>query len=134
VIALDVTVEMLAEAVRRGRDTVATLVLADVNSLPLADAPVDAVFAAGVLAHLDDAVAGLAELARVCRPGGRLALFHPIGRAALARRKGRDLDPDDIREEARIRIVLTESGWSCESVDDSQHRYLALAVRQPWSF
>ncbi len=129
VIALDVTAEMLAEVVRRGRDSLATLVLADATNLPLNDGSVDAVFAAGLLPHLHDAVAGLAELARVCRAGARLALFNPIGRQSLARRHGRELDPEDIRDEARIRDALAAAGWSCESVDDSEHRYLALAVR-----
>jgi ubiquinone/menaquinone biosynthesis C-methylase UbiE len=79
VIAVDVTVEMLAEAARRGRGAVAAVLLGDVTRLPLATAVVDAIFAAGLLPHLPDPVAGLAELARVTRPGGRLALFHPIG-------------------------------------------------------
>ena len=103
--------------------------LADATNLPLKGGSVDVVFAAGLLPHLDNAVAGLAELARVCRAGARLALFHPIGRQSLARRQGRELDPDDVRGEARIRVALDEAGWSCESVDDSEHRYLVLAVR-----
>ncbi len=57
------------------------------------------VFAAGLVHHLPDPAAGLAELARVTRPGGRLVLFHPSGRAALAARHGRTLtryeDPED---------------------------------------
>ncbi len=32
----------------------------------------------------------LQEFARVARPGARLALFHPVGRAALAARRGRE--------------------------------------------
>ncbi len=129
VVAVDLTPEMLAEAVRRGRGSLAALVQADVTTLPVAAASVDAVLAAGLLPHLPDPVAGLAELARVCRPGGRLALFHPVGREQLARRRGHQLDPADIRAEPQIRTVLAQTGWSCESVDDSEHRYLVLAVR-----
>lgn len=43
VVGLDVTLEMLAEAVRRGRSSEASLVLGDVGRLPLADASVDAI-------------------------------------------------------------------------------------------
>lgn len=126
VLGLDLTIEMLAEAARRGRGP---LVLADAMTLPLATGRVDAVFAAGLVSHLPDPVAGLAECARVCRPGGRLALFHPVGRAALAAKQGRVLAEDDLRSPARIRAVLADAGWRCDSVDDATERYLVLATR-----
>jgi SAM-dependent methyltransferase len=129
VIGVDLTQEMLAEATRRGRATSATLLLADATNLPLADAALDAVFAAGLVTHLPDPFAGLAELARVCRPGGRLALFHPLGRVALAARHGRDVSEDDLRSPNRIRAVLAAAGWRCTEVDDAADRYLVLAVR-----
>jgi SAM-dependent methyltransferase len=130
VVGFDLTAEMLAEAARRGRRAIGGLVLADAITLPLRTATLDAVFAAGLVSHLPDPVAGLAELARVCRPGGRLALFHPIGRATLAKRHGRDPSADDIRSPDRIRVLLAEAGWHCESVDDAEDRYLVLATRQ----
>lgn len=129
VVAVDLTPEMLAEARRLGRDRVAALVEADVLALPLATGALDAVLAAGLLSHLPDPVAGLAELARVCRPGGRLALFHPVGRAALARRQGRQLDPDDVRAERSVRRLLETAGWRCTAVDDADDRWLVLAER-----
>jgi hypothetical protein len=88
------------------------------------------VFAAGLLNHLADPIAGLAELARVTRIGGRLALFHPLGRTALARRHGHDLDPDDIRDPANLRSALTETSWELRLVDDGADRYLAIATRR----
>jgi SAM-dependent methyltransferase len=129
VVGVDVTVEMLAEATRRGRHTLASLIVADAAQLPLATAALDAVFAAGLIPHLADPVAGLTELARVCRPGARLALFHPIGRAALADRRGHEVDPRDVRAEPAIHIALTAAGWRCERVDDAADRYLTLATR-----
>jgi SAM-dependent methyltransferase len=129
VLAIDVTVEMLAEAARHGRGQNAALILGDAMRLPIPTARLDAVFAAGLISHLPDPVAGLAELGRVCRPGARLALFHPLGRAALARKHGRQPTDDDIRAEPRIRAALAETGWRCDSVDDAEHRYLVLATR-----
>jgi SAM-dependent methyltransferase len=120
---------MLNEAVRHGRGELGALLLADAMRLPLADGSLDAVFAAGLLPHLRDPVAGLVELARVCRNGARLVLFHPIGRAALARRHGHDPDPEDIRSEPRIRTALGAAGWTCQVVDDAAERYLVLATR-----
>ncbi|MEU3688532.1 class I SAM-dependent methyltransferase [Streptomyces narbonensis] len=157
VLGADLTPEMLAEAVRAGRgapgqgapggagsdtDTAGstdasdgrngagTLLLADVGRLPVRDGALDAVFGAGLISHLADPVADLRELARAVRPGGRLALFHPIGRAALAARHGRQITPDDLRAEPVLRPVLAEAGWRLVSYVDEDARYLALAVRE----
>ncbi|MYU13629.1 methyltransferase domain-containing protein, partial [Streptomyces sp. SID8361] len=104
--------------------------LADVARLPLRDGCLDAVFAAGLISHLSDPGANLRELARVVRPGGRLALFHPVGRAALAARHGRALTSDDLRAESRLRPLLAGAGWRLESYADEDTRFLALAVRE----
>lgn len=127
VVVADLTPEMLAEFVARGRRSGALPVLADVSRLPLPRSSMDAIFAAGLLPHLEDPVAGLAELARVCRSGGRLAVFHPISRVALAGRHGRVPDAEDIRAPHRLGAVLAAAGWELESLDDGEERYLALA-------
>ncbi|MER5928615.1 methyltransferase domain-containing protein [Streptomyces sp. NPDC002054] len=129
VIGVDLTPEMLAAAVRAGRDAEGALLLADVARLPLRNGCLDAVFGAGLIAHLPDPAGNLRELARVVRPGGRLALFHPIGRAALAARHGRELTPDDLRAEHNLGPLLAGSGWEMTSYADEDARFLALAVR-----
>ncbi|WP_137991598.1 class I SAM-dependent methyltransferase [Streptomyces vilmorinianum] len=130
VIGADLTPEMLDEAVRAGRDGSATLLLTDVARLPLRDGALDAVFGAGLISHLADPAENLRELARVVRHGGRLALFHPIGRAALAARHGRRITDDDLRAEPHLRPLLSASGWQMVSYVDEDDRYLVLAVRQ----
>ncbi|MFD5408433.1 class I SAM-dependent methyltransferase [Streptomyces nojiriensis] len=131
VLGVDLTPQMLAAARRAGRDAEGALLLADVARLPLRDEVLDAVFAAGLIAHLPDPGANLRELARVVRPGGALALFHPIGRAALAARHGRELTPDDMRAEHNLGPLLTGSGWDMASYADDDDRFLVLAVRRP---
>jgi SAM-dependent methyltransferase len=106
------------------------LLLADIGALPLKAQSLDAVFAAGLIAHLPHPADNLRELRRVVRPGGTLALFHPIGRAALAARQGRQITPDDLRAEANLRPLLAGSGWRMTSYVDEEARFLALAVRQ----
>ncbi|MBD2818979.1 class I SAM-dependent methyltransferase [Streptomyces parvulus] len=130
VVGADLTPAMLQAAVRAGRDRDGRLLLADVAALPLRSRSLDAVFAAGLVAHLPDPPANLRELARVVRPGGVLALFHPIGRAALAARQGRRITPDDLRAEPRLRPLLAGSGWRMTSYVDEDARFLALAVRE----
>lgn len=129
VIGADLTPEMLEEAVRAGRDKAGELILTDVARLPLRDGALDAVFGAGLISHLADPAADLRELARVVRPGGRLALFHPVGRAALAARHGRQITDDDLRAEPNLRPLLSGSGWRMVSYVDEDDRYLVLAVR-----
>lgn len=129
-VGLDLTAEMLAEAHRRGRGELAQLVRGDVTRLPFAARSFDVVFASGLVSHLPDPEAGLRELAGVAADGARLGLFHPVGRAALSRRHGRGLTPDDVRSEPRIRELLTRAGWRVTEVDDAEDRWLVLAVRR----
>src|SRR5512147_2581195 len=107
VLGADLTPAMLAAAVRAGRDREGALLLADVAALPLRSGSLDAVFTAGLIAHLPCPAENLRELARAVLPGGSLALFHPIGRAALAARQGRRVPPDDLRAEPNLRTLLT---------------------------
>ncbi|MEU5042422.1 class I SAM-dependent methyltransferase [Streptomyces griseorubiginosus] len=130
VVGADLTPAMLEAAVAAGRDRDGRLLLADVTALPLRSRSLDAVFGAGLISHLPEPAEDLRELARVVRPGGVLALFHPIGRAALAARQGRQITPEDLRAEANLRPLLAGSGWHMTSYTDEAARFLALAVRE----
>jgi SAM-dependent methyltransferase len=130
VLGLDLTPDMLAEARRKGRGgRAARLVLADARRLPVPDAVADVVFTAGLLQHLPDPAAGLAELARVARPGGRLVLFHPSGRAALAARHGRTVRPDEPFNEPLLGPLLAAAGWKLSRYEDPDDHFLAVGVR-----
>lgn len=130
VVGADLTPAMLEAAVRAGRNRDGRLLLADVAALPLRSRSLDAVFGAGLISHLPRPAENLRELARVVRPGGVLALFHPIGRAALAARQGRRITPQDLRAEPNLRPLLAGSGWRMTSYADEDARFLALAVRE----
>jgi demethylmenaquinone methyltransferase/2-methoxy-6-polyprenyl-1,4-benzoquinol methylase len=73
VIGVDQSPEMLVEARRRLVNVV--LVEASAQELPFEDASFDGLTAAYLLRYLDDLPAGLAELARVLRPGATAALL-----------------------------------------------------------
>ncbi|MEV7686829.1 class I SAM-dependent methyltransferase [Streptomyces bungoensis] len=130
VVGMDLTPAMLQAAVRAGRDREGRLLLADVTALPLRSDSLDAVFAAGLIAHLPRPAENLRGMARVVRPQGTLALFHPIGRAALAARQGRRITPDDLRAEDNLGPLLARAGWRMTSYVDEDDRFLALAVRE----
>ena len=129
-IAVDVTPEMLAAARPAVQLAAARMVIADARALPLADGSADAVFAAGLVNHLPDTEAGLRELARVTSPGGRLVLFHPSGRAALAARHGHALFPDEPLSEGPLRRFTAAAGWQLTAYDDAADRFFAVAERR----
>ncbi|MEU8701054.1 class I SAM-dependent methyltransferase [Streptomyces sp. NPDC048680] len=129
VLGADLTAAMLEAAARAGRDRGGLLLQADAARLPVRTHALDAVFAAGLIAHLPRPERDLAELARVVRPGGLLALFHPIGRAALAARHGRTLTDEDLRAEPSLGPLLARSGWRLNTYIDEGDRFLVLAER-----
>jgi SAM-dependent methyltransferase len=67
------------EAGQAGDGTAARfeVVRGDLTALPFPDASVDRVIASEVLEHIPDDVAAFAEIARVLRPGGRVAVTVP---------------------------------------------------------
>lgn len=123
-VGLDLTPEMCIVAFAH-----APVLRGDATVLPMPSGRCDGLLAAGLLHHLADPMAGLAEFARVTTPGGTLALFHPIGRAALAQRRGHDLRDDDIRDPENLPAALSATGWDLLSIDDGTDQYLAVARR-----
>ncbi len=82
VVALDVSVDALSECRRQAEPAknVAPLacVVGNALHLPLASQSVDIVMTRSVLIYLADKQAGVRELYRVLKPGGRASIFEPI--------------------------------------------------------
>lgn len=76
-VGLDFSSQMLAEATRRvaAAGVAAELVVGSMTSLDFADDTFDAARSERTLQWLDDPDAGVAELVRVTRPGGRLVVI-----------------------------------------------------------
>lgn len=82
-LGVDISEPMLARAVRNEAGPQVGFIRADAQRLPLRDDTVDAVVSTAVLQLIPNPAAALAEMARVLRPGGRLAIMVPtVGRAA----------------------------------------------------
>jgi ubiquinone/menaquinone biosynthesis C-methylase UbiE len=76
-LGVDLSSEMLRVARRKASvgAVQADFVAADAGRLPLVDGSFDTAVSASTLHYWDDAAAGLAEIRRVLRPGGRLLLL-----------------------------------------------------------
>jgi arsenite methyltransferase len=82
-LGVDISEPMLARAVRAAAGPQVGFLRADAQRLPLRDQTVDTVVSIAVLQLIPDPAAALAEIARVLRPGGRLAVMAPtVGRLA----------------------------------------------------
>jgi SAM-dependent methyltransferase len=84
VTGVDTSPEMLTRA--RARVPEGRFLLGDLRAIPSPDATFDVVVCALALCHLPDLAAGVAEVARVARPGARLVLTdpHPVAGAVLS--------------------------------------------------
>lgn len=76
-LGVDISEPMLARAVHNEAGPQVGFIRADAQRLPLRDNTVDAVVSIGVLQLVPDPAAVLAEMARVLRPRGRLAVLVP---------------------------------------------------------
>jgi ubiquinone/menaquinone biosynthesis C-methylase UbiE len=71
----DLSAQMLRRARARLKSERPSFVVADLTSLPFADASFDGVTCGYVLEHVPDPRAGLSEISRVMRKGGRMLLL-----------------------------------------------------------
>jgi len=155
VIGVDLTEHML----RRGKANVTSageagrisLVAGRAEQLPLPDVSVDAMTFTYLLRYVDDPLATLTELARVVRPGGRVAslefcvppspfwhaawwlytrLLLPLGGLVTGGREwfvvGRFLGPNISRHYRRYPVAWTEQAWRDAGFTDVGVRLMSL--------
>jgi arsenite methyltransferase len=111
-LGVDISEPMLARAVRNEAGPRVGFIKADAQRLPLRDNTVDAVVSTAVLQLIPNPAAALAEMARVLRPRGRLAIMVPTaGRFAqlahLLPNVGAHVFGDD-----EIADILEDNGFS----------------------
>jgi arsenite methyltransferase len=110
-LGLDFSEAMLARAVRAEAGPQIGFLRADAQRLPLRDATVDAVVSIAVLQLIPDPAAALAEMTRVLRPGGRLAVMVPTaGRAAQFWRKLPNIGPNVFGDD-ELGDILEDHGF-----------------------
>ncbi len=82
-LGVDISEPMLVRAVNAAAGSQVGFLRADAQQLPLRDASVDAAVSMAALQLIPDPAATLSEIARVLRPGGRVAVMVPTLRVAF---------------------------------------------------
>lgn len=77
VIGLDQSPDQLSRAIAKLDHTSAQFMLGDAERLPFATNSVDIVWSSGSIEYWPDPVATLADIRRVCRPGGQVLIVGP---------------------------------------------------------
>ena len=121
-VGVDLSMDMLRRAqgvVRNRRLDNVTLLRCDAERLPLRDSAVDCITLPYVLSVTPDPVQLMAELRRVCRPGGTILILNHFKGAGVWQFSERLVAPlaDRIGFRSDLSIdVLDSPGWTIEDV------------------
>lgn len=108
---MDLSHNMLVRARNRLQSDRPAYIVADLSALPFADESFDGATCGYVIEHLPDARAGLSEIARVLRPGGRMLL---------------------LATEDTFSGAWTSRIWCCRTYNRSQLRELCKSLGLNW--
>jgi SAM-dependent methyltransferase len=128
VVACDLSGKMLEENARRHPDV--ELHRCDVRDLALGADSVDVVFMNAVFGNIADKDGALRNITRMLRPGGRVVISHPEGRAFVERIAQTDpfpITPLPTREE--LGSFLAGFGLDMVHYVDEERLFVAVAVK-----
>jgi ubiquinone/menaquinone biosynthesis C-methylase UbiE len=135
VVGIDISPSMLKEAARRARKirTAPSLVRADAENLPFADASFDGAVCGGSLNEFGDPARTLRERRRVLVPGGRVAIMGiRKARSARGRRLQRFLSTGGVRffEPEEVTSLLAHAGLEPGPIKTKGAVFFAGATRR----
>jgi ubiquinone/menaquinone biosynthesis C-methylase UbiE len=137
VVGIDATPALLAVGAERLRGTGITNVLlqvGDAADLPFLDASFDLVICRNAVHHFAAPGPPIAEMARVCRPGGRVVVADLVGPSSDVRDTfdalNRSIDPSHVRalQEAELADLVEQSVGPLTYGETTTHAAFPLAV------
>ena len=132
IVALDFAEEMLRRARNKGLQGSICQIQADVHALPLKDGSFDFVICHASFPHFADKPRALAEIARVLRVGGRVAISHTDSRERineLHKNIGEPVERDFIPEEEEMKKLMLGAGLEGILIENNPNYYLAMASK-----
>jgi len=132
IVSLDIAEEMLKQSRNNGYPSNIHYIHADAAAMPLESESFDLVICYSSFPHFPDKPKALAEMARVLRNGGKLAICHTASRYeinSLHKSIGHVVEHDTIPDRATMRTLLAKSGLHRIEVRDEADCYLAIATK-----
>jgi ubiquinone/menaquinone biosynthesis C-methylase UbiE len=132
IVSLDIAEEMLKQARNNGYSKNIHYIQADAAAIPFSEESFDLVVCYSCFPHFLDKPRALAEMTRVLRNGGHIAICHTASRQAineLHKSIGNAVGNDTIPDEATMRKMLAASGLKPAEIRDEPHRYLVIAAK-----
>jgi ubiquinone/menaquinone biosynthesis C-methylase UbiE len=132
IVSLDIAEEMLKQARNNGYSKNIHYIQADAAAIPFSEESFDFVVCYSCFPHFLDKPRALAEMTRVLRNGGHIAICHTASRQAineLHKSIGNAVGNDTIPDEATMRKMLAASGLKPAEIRDEPHRYLVIAAK-----
>ncbi len=132
VVAVDISPGMLRVARGKIEDPRVSWLLADVARLPQPAADCTRAICYSVWPHFPDRRRAARELWRVLRPGGRLHVWHLLGREQVNRihaTAGPAVSDDVLPPAEQTATLLAEEGFSVQKVVDDANLYLVTASK-----
>ena len=133
VVELDISGEMARTALSKGVEGPVAFLQADVHAIPVAAGAFDMVICNNALPHFSAKPVAIAEMSRVLRSGGRLAICHTMSREAVNRLHhtvGGVVGSHVLPGDDDLRRWLAAAGLVDVSLEDSSRRFLLVARKQ----
>jgi len=127
--ALDIAEEMLIRARAKGFNGDIDYLQANVSNIPLHDGLFDIVVCYSSFPHFQDKPRALAEINRVIKSGGKLAICHTSSRATIngIHRSIAAVANDTIPDSSQMRDMLLKAGFTEVKIADLPTSYLTSA-------
>lgn len=132
VVAVDFAPEMIERGAALCPDPRVTWLCRDVLDTGMKGSCVDLVLCFNAFPHFPDGAAVLGEARRWLKPGGRLLLWHDLGRERLAevhQRAGRAIEGDLLLPATVLAAVARAAGLLVERAEEDDASYTFLARR-----
>ena len=132
IVALDFSMEMLAQAKAKNFPPTVRFARADVVAIPLADNSMDLAVCSSAFPHFSHKAKALKEIVRVLKNNGRLVICHTMSRETLNQLHqsiGGAVANDLLPDESQLGEMMKQARLKLTRFEDGPERYLVIAEK-----